>query len=70
MRSNSPCPKGPGQVGVSSWVWLFVKGVNSSGERVLKACCHIANIGLSFSFIGGESVCCKELGIMFCVVVS
>ena len=47
-----------------------MKWVNSSGERVLKACCHIASIGLSFSIVEAGSVCCVGIRMMFCVEIS
>jgi hypothetical protein len=57
--SNSECPEGSRQVGVSRRVWLRVKAVNSSGVRVEKACCHMVSRGLSGVGFGGESACCE-----------
>jgi hypothetical protein len=48
------CPEGSGHDGVSIWVWVCVKVVNSSGDRVRKACCHIARIGFSVVVVGWE----------------
>jgi hypothetical protein len=66
---SSPWPEGSGQVGVSSRVWVCVKAVNASGDKVENACCHIARRGLS-SVGFSKDVVCGEEGVMFsCVEV-
>ncbi len=45
--SNIECPLGSRQVGNSKRVWVRVNAASSSGDRVEKACCHIARRGLS-----------------------
>ncbi len=45
--SSSACLEGSGHAGVSIRVWECVNAVNSSGDKVKKACCHIVRIGLS-----------------------
>ena len=55
--SNSECPEGSGQVGVSNMDWVCVKAVNSSGDRVENACCHIARRGLSGVGFSGCVAC-------------
>ncbi len=56
LCSSSECPEGSGQDGVSIWVWVCVDAVNSSSEKVRKACCHIDRIGLSVVVVGRRSV--------------
>ena len=38
MCSNSECPEGSGHAGVSIRVWECVNAVNSSGNKVSRAC--------------------------------
>jgi len=63
--SNSECYEGSGHVGVSIWVWECVNAVNSSGNKVNKACCHVARIGLSVVVVGWRGSVLEEL---LCVV--
>ena len=43
-----------------------MNAVNSSGNKVRKACCHIARIGFSGVVVGGEVVR-EEVGdVVFC----
>ena len=60
--SNSECLEGSGHAGVSIWVW---ECVNSSGDKVRKACCHISRIGLSVVLVGWRGSVLEEL---LCVV--
>ena len=62
---SSECPEVSGHVGVSIWVWEFVNAVNSSGDKVRKARCHISRIGLSVVVVGGRDSMLEEL---LCVV--
>ena len=61
--SSSACPEGSGHAEVSIWVWECVNEVNSSGDKVKKACCHIARIGLSVVVVGWKGVLEELLGI-------
>jgi len=54
-----------GHDGVSIWVWECVNAVNSSGDKVRKACCHIARIGLSVIVDGWGSVLEEVLVVVF-----
>jgi hypothetical protein len=60
---------GSGDAGVSIWVWKCVNAVNSSGNKVSKACCHIERIGLSGVMDGGEGVCAEVEDVVFCAEV-
>ncbi len=53
--SNSECLEGSGQA--SNMDWVCVKAVNSSGDRVENACCHIARRGLSGVGFSGCVAC-------------
>ena len=46
-----------------------MNAVNSSGNKVRKACCHIERIGLSGEVVGGESVCEDAGDVVFCAEV-
>ncbi len=63
MCSSSECLEGLGHDGVSIWVWECVNAVNSSGDKVKKACCHIARIGLSVVVSSWRSVLEEVLGV-------
>ena len=65
MCSSSECPEGSGHAGVSIWVWECVNAVNSSDDKVRKACCHIARIGLSVVVVGWRGVLEELLGVVF-----
>ena len=61
---------GPGQDGVSIWVWVCVSAVNSSGDKVRKTCCHIARIGLSVVAVGWGGVLEEVTGVVFLAEVA
>ena len=42
-----------------------MNAVNSSGDKVRKACCHIARIGLSVVVVGWRGVLEELLGVIF-----
>ena len=63
MCSSSECPEGSGHAGVSIWVGECVNAVNSSGDKVKKACCHIARIGLSVVVVRWRGVLEEVLGV-------
>ena len=62
--SSSEWHEGSGQVGVSRRVWVRVKVVNSSGVRVVKACCHMARREFSGVEFGREVVCGGEIVVV------
>ncbi len=62
MCSNSECPKGSGHAWVSIWAWECVNAVNSSGNNVRKACCHIERIGFSGVMVGWWGGCVRGGG--------
>ena len=61
MCSISECLEGSGHAGDSIWFWECVTAVNSSGDKVRKACCHIARIGLSVFVFGWRGSVLEEL---------
>ena len=63
--SNSACHEVSGQVGVSIWVWVCVNAVYSSGDKVRKACCHIARTWLSVTVFGWGGVREEVMGVVF-----
>ncbi len=65
MCSSSECPEGSGHDRASIWVWECVNAVTSSGDKVRKACCHIARIGLSVVVVGWRGVLEELLGVVF-----
>ena len=42
-----------------------MNAVNSSGDKVRKACCHVVRIGLSIVMIGWVGVLEELLGVLF-----
>ena len=42
-----------------------MNAVNSSGDKISKACCHIVRIGLSVVVIGSEGVRGEVMGVIF-----
>ena len=63
MCSSSECSEGSGHAGVSICVWECVNAVNFSGDKVKKACCHIARIGLSVVVVSWRGVLEEVLGV-------
>ncbi len=63
--SNSECPEGSEQDGVSIWVWVCANAVNSSGDKIRKACCYIARNGLSVVVVGWGGVWEEVMGVIF-----
>ena len=59
-----------GHAGVPNSNWWCVNAVNSSGDRVSKACCHIERIGLSVDVGGCESVRGAVMGVILVAAVA
>ena len=70
MCSSSECHEESGHAGVSIWVCECVNAVNSSDDKVRKACCHIASIGLSIVLAGWRGVLEELLGVVFITEVN
>ena len=70
MCSSSECPEGLGYAGICIWVCECVYAVNSSGDKVRKACCHIVSIGLSIVVVGWVGVLEELLGVIFLTEVN